>query len=159
MVLDEIIALAADDKTRLTVLLRQCLVLAHLLKNERLKAWVQHELNGYQDESDLPAYRKIAADAKGNFAGPFHSAWNGWPVPAIVLEERHQQFAQTVMLIQAIAAYEEALQTPNDGHLTFPWPNILTAYYRSASRTTRGWFSLKRGKRFRDSPSSRFSTP
>jgi hypothetical protein len=56
----------------------------------------------------------------------------------MVLEERHQQFAQSVMLIQAIAAYEEALQMPNDGHLTFPWPNTLTAYYQQRIPNNKG---------------------
>jgi len=35
--LDEIIQGAVDDKTSLSVLLRKCLLLAHQLKNEKLK--------------------------------------------------------------------------------------------------------------------------
>jgi AbiTii len=40
-----------------------------VLKNERLKTWAQHELNGYEDDSDLPSNRRIGAHAKGTFAG------------------------------------------------------------------------------------------
>jgi hypothetical protein len=44
--IDEIIELAVDDRTSLSVLLRKCLVLSHRLKNERLKAWAEKELDG-----------------------------------------------------------------------------------------------------------------
>jgi hypothetical protein len=42
--LKEIIELATDNHTPLTVVLRKCLVLAYSLKNERLKTWVEKEL-------------------------------------------------------------------------------------------------------------------
>ena len=45
--LDEIIEDAVNDKVNLSVLLRKCLVLAHQLKNDKLKAWAEYELNGY----------------------------------------------------------------------------------------------------------------
>ena len=61
---DEIIDLATDDKAPISVVLRKCLVLAHDLKNDRLKSWADNELNGYDRESDLPAYRKIGIVAK-----------------------------------------------------------------------------------------------
>ena len=48
MLLDDIIELATDDKQPITVLLRKCLILASQLKNERLKAWANKELNGYR---------------------------------------------------------------------------------------------------------------
>lgn len=138
MILDEIVSFATDDKVRITVLLRKCLVLAHVLKNDRLKMWVQHELNGYDDDADLPPYRRVSADAKGNFAGPFGSALNGWPIPAIALEEGHRKFAETVMLNQAIAAYEDAAKVPNEGTLTLHWPNALTLYYRQRIPNNKG---------------------
>jgi hypothetical protein len=52
--LDEIVDLAVDDQTSLTVLLRKCLVLSHRLKNERLKVWAEKELDGYADDDVLP---------------------------------------------------------------------------------------------------------
>jgi hypothetical protein len=49
MLLDEIIDLAVDSKQPVTALLRKCIVLAHQLKNERLRKWANEELNGYGD--------------------------------------------------------------------------------------------------------------
>jgi hypothetical protein len=46
--LDEIVDLAIDNQASISVLLRKCLVLAHQLKNDRLRSWVENELNGLQ---------------------------------------------------------------------------------------------------------------
>ena len=48
--LDEIIDLAAREQGSVATLLRKCLVLAHTLKNERLKTWAENELNGYRND-------------------------------------------------------------------------------------------------------------
>ncbi len=54
--LDEIIAHAVDSKEPVSVLLRKYLVLAYQLKNDRLKAWIEKELDGYQPADDIPEY-------------------------------------------------------------------------------------------------------
>jgi transposase InsO family protein len=51
--------LATDDKQSITILLRKCLILAGQLKNERLKTWVNQELNGYDSPETVPEYRKM----------------------------------------------------------------------------------------------------
>ena len=140
MILDDIIALATDDKTRITVVLRKCLVLAHALKNDRLKTWSHHELNGYEEVADLPSYRMIVAGAKGNFVGPWQSQWNGVPIPPQVLEEAHRCFAETVLLTQAIAAYEDMVNLPAEGTLTIPWSETLALYYQRRIPNTKQMF-------------------
>jgi hypothetical protein len=45
--IDEVIATAADDKQPVSNVLRKCLILAFELKNEKLKTWVEKELNGF----------------------------------------------------------------------------------------------------------------
>jgi len=71
--LDDIINLAIDGKQPLPDILRKCLLLGHELKNERLKTWAKQELDGYKSGKDVPEYRIVPAQAKGNFIGPFHS--------------------------------------------------------------------------------------
>jgi hypothetical protein len=51
---DEIIEMAADGKKPLADALRKCLVLAFELKNERLKEWIEKELNGYTNKDEVP---------------------------------------------------------------------------------------------------------
>lgn len=130
MILDEIIALATDNTASLAVVLRKCLVLAHVLKNDRLKSWAQSELNGYGPDAELPDYRKSAAGAKGNFMGPFGSAMNNFVIPPQILDEADRRYAQYALLNQAVAAYEDLLALPAvKGELTLHWPNAMIGYY------------------------------
>ena len=112
MILDDIIALATDDTASLAVVLRKCLVLAHVLKNDRLKSWAQSELNGYEPDAELPDYRKSAAGAKGNFMGGFGAALNNFVIPPQLLDEGDRRYGQYVLLNQAVASYEDLLDLP-----------------------------------------------
>lgn len=130
MILDDIIALATDNTASLAVVLRKCLVLAHVLKSDRLKSWAQSELNGYDTDAELPDYRKSAAGAKGNFMGSFGSALNNFVIPPQILDESDRRYAQYVLLNQAVAAYEDLLGlSAVKGTLTLHWPNAMIGYY------------------------------
>jgi hypothetical protein len=132
--LDDIISLAVDGQQPLTDLLRKCLLLAHELKNDQLKAWANQELNGYESGENLPEYRIILAPAKGNFIGPFHAQYNGHIIPSVVLEKNHREFAERVYLLQSVSAYVDVLKrrdaNPTGGSLTFPWNANMIAYYQ-----------------------------
>lgn len=130
MILDDIIALATDDTASLAVVLRKCLVLAHVLKNDRLKSWAQSELNGYEPDAELPDYRKSAAGAKGNFMGGFGAALNNFVIPPQLLDEGDRRYGQYVLLNQAVASYEDLLNLPAaKGTLTLHWSNSMIGYY------------------------------
>jgi hypothetical protein len=99
--LDEIIDLAAGEQRSVATLLRKCLVLAHALRNDRLKVWAENELNGYAPTDDgIPEYRKTAAPAKGIFMGGFGAQINDQPIPPALLQERHRHFAESAVLRQ-----------------------------------------------------------
>jgi len=125
--LDDIIALAVNDKGSIATLLRKCPVLAHQLKNERLKAWAEKELNGYEANDELPVYRKTAALAKGHFLGSFGSQISHQPIPTAALKKEHRHFAESVELTQPIVAYETI---SHDAHMVFDWPPNLTLLYQ-----------------------------
>jgi len=131
MLLDDIIELATNIGPSITVLLRKCIVLAHQIKNDRLKTWANKELSGYGDEDKLPDYRVVSATATGHFSG-----WGGsqatLPIPPAALEEEHRRFATQVHLVQAIAAYEDLVKTATtDGQITIHWLPNLTLYYQN----------------------------
>lgn len=134
--LDEIIELATDNKQPLTVVLRKCLVLAHQLKNERLKAWANQELNGYDSAESVPEYRIVPARATGDFSGPFQSGLRNWLIPPAVLEKEHRHFAEVVHLTQAISAYEDVASRADDGVIQYDWPANLVLYYQTRIRFT-----------------------
>src|SRR5665213_136728 len=82
--IDEIIELASGEQGSVATILRKCLVLAHTLKNDRLKAWAENELNGYRTDNDeaVPEYRKTSVTAKGLFIGSFGAQINNQPTPS-----------------------------------------------------------------------------
>jgi len=130
--IDEIIQLAMDDNSPIPTLLRKCLVLAYRLDNAKLKAWVERELKGYAQTDEIPDYRKIQAIAKGFFLGWGGAQIHNQPLPPSVLQQEHRHFAETVILLQPIAAYD----LPQHGRSEkakipiIEWPPDLTAFYQ-----------------------------
>jgi hypothetical protein len=126
--LDEIITSASGSDEQIAVTLRKCLVLAFKLKNESLKDWVGHELNGYGNDDPLPNYRTAHGTAKGLFLGPYNSSINEQPIPAGALDEQHRSWASEIELRQPIAAYEG---TKLDSKPSIPWPADLVVLYQA----------------------------
>jgi len=136
MLLEDIIGVAVDTKQPITTLLRKCIVLAHQLKNERLRIWANGELNGYDSIEKLPEYRSLPAAATGLFVGP------GWArfsqgIPSVVLEKEHRKFAEMVYVAQPIGTLEDTLNSGKDSSLSFPWNANLVAYYQDKLQD--GW--------------------
>jgi hypothetical protein len=136
MLLDDIIDLATDGRQPISTLLRKCLVLAHQLKNERLRMWANEELNGYNSIGDLPEYRTLPAAATGLFVGP------GWArfqqgIPSAVLDKEHRKFAEIVYVAQPVGTLEDTLKSGSDSNLSFPWSANLVAYYQDKLQS--GW--------------------
>jgi AbiTii len=130
---DDIVELAVDSQQPVAVLLRKCLVLAHQLRNTRLKTWAESELNGYKSGDVLPPYRQPVIVAKGTFLGPFGAAIYDQPIPAALLQEQHRHFAERASLTQPIAAYDKP-PMGKDGKLAnamIPWPANLTVLYQN----------------------------
>jgi hypothetical protein len=129
MLLDEIIALATDDKQPITTLLRKCIVLAHQLKNDRLRIWANEELNGYNSIDNIPEYRIISAAATGLFLG------HGWAqshrgIPSGALEKEHRKFADVVYVGQPVSTLEDTHNSGAGTSLSFPWDADLVVHYQ-----------------------------
>ncbi len=138
MLLDEIIELATDNRQSITTLLRKCLVLAHQLKNERLRIWANEELNGYDSADNLPEYRIVPAGATGLFVGP------GWArfqqgIASVALDEKHRKFAESVEVAQSIGTLEHILTSAPDSssQISFQWNDNLVLLYRD--KLMSGW--------------------
>jgi hypothetical protein len=126
--LDEIVDQAVDGETSLSVLLRKCLVLSHRLKNERLKAWAEKELDGYANDDELPDYRVTNINSKGVFFGAFGSKIENQPIPTVVLKEHHRALVEKAHFRDPIASYDTKGE---DGQWIIPWsPNLVAAYQK-----------------------------
>jgi hypothetical protein len=138
--LDEIIDLAVSEEGSISTLLRKCMVLAHTLRNDRLRVWAESELNGYNvSDDEVPEYRKVVAPAKGLFLGPAGAQIDNQPIPSAMLEEEHRQFTEFVVLSEPIAAYEDV---GHDARMRFGWPPNLTILYQTS--VLKGRYALNR---------------
>jgi hypothetical protein len=134
--LDEITAHAVESQEPISVLLRKCLVLAYQLKNDRLKTWIEKELDGYKPNDDVPEYRQVPAGAKGTFLGGGGAAIYDQPLPPGVLKPEHRHWASSIELRQPIAAYDIRVVTgktsdKGKSRLIIEWPADLTAHYQT----------------------------
>src|SRR5262249_20878813 len=120
---DDIIE-SIDSGQALSASLRKCLVLAHQLKNERLRTWAEKELNGYEKGDTVPSYQETTVVAKGTFLGPLGAAIYDQPIPAAILARKHRDFAERVTLRQPIAAYEKVPRGKDGrlGNAMIEWP-------------------------------------
>lgn len=129
MLLKDLIDLSADDKQPITTLLRKCIILAHQLKNDRLKTWANEELNGYDTNESLPKYRVVPAAATGLFVGI------GWArmqqgIPSFALKKEHRDFAEKVFIGQPVGAIEDSIKSGSSSGLNYPWNANLVAHYQ-----------------------------
>jgi hypothetical protein len=128
--LTEIIEAATDPKQSVAATLRKSLILAFDLKNDRLKAWVEGELNGFSKKDDVPDYRKVRLHSRGNFHGPYGAWIPKRPLPLGVLEERDREYLVPTILHEPIASYE-SMDPKTSGCATISWPPDLIVRYQA----------------------------
>ena len=128
--LDDIIEAATDDKVPIGTLLRKCLVLEQQVKNEKFKAWLDNELDGYDrdHESDFPSYRVFNCINKGFLIG-ISVRMDDQPLSLHVMEEKDRKLVEKVDLHQPAASYEGRPDKFTDAAM--PWPPSLTAKYQT----------------------------
>jgi hypothetical protein len=136
---------AVSSSTPVAELLRKCQVLAARLPLPSLAEWVQHELNGYPLEAELPEYREVTGIAKGHFLGPFGSGLRNATLPAGNLPVEYRQWAQRAKLRQPIAVLQELSVKSKEG-LQIPWPGDLLVrvqdqFYENMS-LAQAWLAL-----------------
>lgn len=130
MLLDKIIELATDTDKPLSVLLRQCVMLGHELKNDSLKTWANQELNGYNDLQTVPEYRTMLAGAMGIFNAGYSFPSITRPIPVGGMEKEHRWAAETVRLGEPVSAYENSLKASDAHALTYQWPADMVVHYQ-----------------------------
>ncbi len=110
--------------------LRKCLILAFELKNEKLKVWVEGELNGFARDGDVPDYRKVHLHSKGNFQGPGGAWIPKRPLPMVILDDRHRKILDPAILSGPLASYEAAVHKgQGEGEFVINWsPDLIVLY-------------------------------
>ncbi|WLP93974.1 hypothetical protein [Psychrobacter sp. M13] len=71
-ILNELIEILADHNAELDMCLIKAQILAHKLKNEEFKKWVNYELRGYPSDVNLPTYRIMNLVLFGDISNGYH---------------------------------------------------------------------------------------
>ncbi|EKS7554397.1 hypothetical protein ACE2NF_003362 [Salmonella enterica] len=125
--LREIQQAAIDPSIDLPSLLRKCKVLASRLGNQEFKQWINFELNGYPDQSNLPDYRVFDVEVRGYFTGSFHRVLNNANVPPSCILKELREALFTCRMNTPVAALV-SLTKNSDGIAQEPWNADVTAY-------------------------------
>lgn len=132
--LQDIVAAATQENCDVPSLLRKALVLASRLRNDELKDWVTHELNGYPEEALVPEYRRSDVISYGLFADRFVGQAT-LQVPVTVLPEQFRDKYRRIVLQNPISALVDLMSRSKekDSEITFPWPPALRQYAQKVS--------------------------
>jgi hypothetical protein len=129
--LKRIIDEATDASSNLGEVLRLCMRLGTILKNDDLTAWARLEASGYDHDDDLPEYRQIPVEVRGTFYGPFQSGIKNAHIPKSAVDEGHREALFTASIFDPVGELERiAGKDASDDTLQQNWPADAIAYYQ-----------------------------
>lgn len=140
--IEDLIDELTDKSVHLTDILIKTKVLAFKLKNNELKTWIDHELNGYPD-GELPEYRKLTCQVIGSVSNGFQRA-NNYPIPLIGLDQKLREGMQNLKLHQSISTLDEFVQKEKGGKMIM---NIPPEMYGYLSKDFDGGFVIEYARR------------
>jgi hypothetical protein len=79
---------AVNSQVDMTTLFRKARVLAARLKNPEFEQWIKHEMDGYPEEANLPAYRILRVDSKAYLI----IGWMQIPSAAVMASQIPEEF-------------------------------------------------------------------
>lgn len=123
---------ATSSDIPLGQVLRLCMRLGQQLSNEELMTWARKEASGYENMEELPDYRVLPAEVRGDFFGPFQSGLKNAQIPRSVIDEKHRDWLYSVSLMEPVNQLEQYARG-KDGRGTYqiPWSADIVAYYQS----------------------------
>lgn len=115
--IEEIQRDASDDSVSVSQLLRRIKIAASKLKLPELEEWVQHELDGYPNDTQLPDYRIIGGVPMA------HSIFRGWQLLALGPDEKMNNIASTNLFYASIIEAESSAD--NSDHIILSYPEWI----------------------------------
>ena len=133
MAKSNIIKELANGKISIETALNRLLIIAYDIENEKLAVWVEHELNGYSDDEDLPQYRKVVCPdiVFTGFRGSMKYTDAPLPIYNIFSKEEDKDYLEHIVNLRiqdSIKALEAVLKDQSSNYfrdLTSMSSNIL----------------------------------
>lgn len=115
VIIDEL----TDSRVNLGSVFLKVQVLAHQLKNAKLKEWVYNESNGYKDRADVPAYRIIPSIVKGNIMQGF-AKYTNLQLSIDGIKDKYKIDLNEIRLRNSVSSLENMLGKEDDFSIPVP---------------------------------------
>jgi len=119
--LNEIRDEITNSNSDLSSTLRKAKILAASLKNKQFRLWLNNELSGYKEGSELPDYRIIFTQSFGFFTGPFGSSMNNVALPTANLPDFLKDVAEKIEFTNGIKQIESLVEGTEGKSLKQVW--------------------------------------
>jgi hypothetical protein len=123
--IENIIIELSDINISLTSPLLKTKLLASRLKNQNLLFWVNKELGGYDNISELPIYRIYSVNLIGTYRYGT-SQYNDQPIPTIGLNENYVELLTQMHFTQSVESLEFLKSSNKSGNLEQTFPSEIT---------------------------------
>lgn len=137
------------DSENLSPTLRKAKVLASILNNEEMKAWIDNELNGYSSKDDLPDYRKGFTQNLGDFYGSFGNNMKSCPIPIQNIHKKFDVITDQYNLTQGVRNLESLLESDEHNFREHWSPEIIHIFanhiFQNYTLLT-AWKTIDRGQ-------------
>lgn len=141
---DEIVELLSSNDGVLSEALIKTKVLLHKIGHKELVTWVNKELNGYEDDDDLPDYRIVEAQVLVNATNRAYQV-RSHPVPLGHLEEDYRNRLEKGIMPQSLAVIEE-LTAKKEGslqsHIPMELNGLLSRNLANGYIVQRAWCEI-----------------
>jgi hypothetical protein len=124
-----------EGSSDLATALRKAKVLATHLGTTELKEWVDHELNGYPANVDVPEYRRIHTPAFGHFSGPFGREARNVALPTSIIPDNLRSTTVDLAFRHNLRQLQGMLATKNP---RYRWTAEAIMFMRERVGTTDG---------------------
>ncbi|MCW5773609.1 MAG: hypothetical protein KIT16_18350, partial [Rhodospirillaceae bacterium] len=105
---------AVDKSVRVSDLLRKAKIAAVKLGLKDSIAWVEHELNGYSGNAEIPEYRKVYGSPRG------FNPYRGWEPILFTGDPKTQELISSFQVGMPVSELEHLSE--GEGQLTRPFP-------------------------------------
>ena len=129
-ILNELISTLSDASPKLIDCLTKTKVLLYQIGRKDLVDWVNNEINGYKDSAELPSYRYVHAQVKGNVGNAAY-LYPSHPLPTMHLS-RTQQKSLHELEMKESSGVQENLLIDNKHGLSRPLPLEVSQLFDSA---------------------------
>lgn len=131
-----------DESISLSTVLRKAKVLAYEIDSDELKLWVKSELDGYENNDDLPGYRILESHPCGKWTNGYHLISNH-QVPMYKIEDEDLvEYLTTLHVCDGIRTIE--VNAKNEGYILFE-SNVTTLVNMQIKEEGWGYAELHHG--------------